>query len=207
MFQVAELLEDLPPSGAVRHGPTYVYRLWKGLLDQWLSSDALVYIITPLLDAKRLADILLLLAKHKLSRSRVQLFTTMRCDGELKFPKVFKHARELVKELRGPNKKRLIVDERLNMAMERLETKFGGFHCKIIACCRPQYTEMVLTSASFHSMHFHYDHSDTVLFMRMPSEDFFNNYMYPLGMAPRHETGSVPILSDNDNDSSTTLTL
>ncbi len=71
-FQLPELLEHLPVAGAIKHGPTYCYRLWKGLLDQWMSTDGTVYVITPLLDSKRLADILLLLVKHKVIHLRLR---------------------------------------------------------------------------------------------------------------------------------------
>ena len=197
------MLEHLPPSGAVKHGPTYVYRLWKGLLDQWISGEGKIYVISPLLDSKRLADIILMLAKNKLSNSRVTMYTTMRCDGEFKYPKVFKGARDMVKELKTSTKKRLIVDERMNMALDRLDSKFGSFHTKLIASCTPQYTEVLLTSASFHSMHFHYDHTDMVLFMRIHTEDFTKDYLEPLGLAPRLTSGSAPILSRNSSDGST----
>ena len=127
----------------------------------------------------------------------------MRCDGENKYPKVFKQARDLLKDLKNPNKKRLIVDDRLNLALERLDTKFGSFHCKMIAWCSPQYTELLLTSASFHSMHFHYEHSDMVLFMRLHTDEFTKNYLEPMGLAPRLAVGSAPLLSQDDSDTAT----
>ena len=156
------------------------------------------------MDAKRLADVILLIAKHKRSRTRVQIYTNIRCDGELKYPKVFKQAKDMIKELKNPNKKRLIVDDRLHLALERIDTKFGSFHCKLVAWCSPQYTEVLLTSASFHGMHFHYEHTDMVLFMRLHTDEFTKNYLAPLGLAPKLETGSAPILAlADDSDSGT----
>jgi len=200
-----DLLEHIPTSGAIRNGPTFVYRLWKGLLDQWISSEGRVYLITPLMDAKRLADVILMVAKHKRSKSRVQLYTNIRCDGELKYPKVYKQAKQMVMELKNSNKKRLIVDDRLKLALERLDVKFGSFHVKLLAWCSPQYTEVLLTSASAHAMHFHHEHADQVLFMRMHSDEFTKNYLAPLGLAPKLDSASAPILSFNDSDSTLTL--
>jgi len=204
-LSIPDLLEHIPTSGAVRHSPTFVYRLWKGLVDQWLSGEGRLYLISPLLDAKRLADIILLIAKHKRTRSRVQLYTNMRCDGELKYPKVFKQAKDLVKDLKNPNKKRLIVEDRLQLALERLDPKFGSFHCKLIASCTPQFTEVLVTSASFHAMHFHYEHTDMVLFMRLHTDEFTKNYLAPLGLAPKLEAGSAPILAMADDSDTATL--
>ncbi len=62
------MLDHLPVAGAIKHGPSYIYRLWKGLLDQWISTAGTVYVVSPLFDAKRVADILLLLVKHKVRR-------------------------------------------------------------------------------------------------------------------------------------------
>jgi len=96
-FQLSDLTAHLPPGGAYKHGPTYIYRLWRTLLDQWIGvAGADVYVVTPLLDARRLADILLMLVKHKLTRSRVHVYTLHRCDAEHKFSRVYKEARDLL---------------------------------------------------------------------------------------------------------------
>jgi len=198
-IQVSELLERIPTSGCIRHSPTFIYRLWKGLLDQWIRGDNRIHVVTPLIDSKRLADLYLTIAKHKLSKSRVQLFTTPRSDGDQKFPKVVKAAKDMIRELKNTTKKRLIVEERLSAALERLDTKFGSFHCKFIACVQTHFTEILSTSASFHAMHFHFEHVDTILFMRMHTEDFINNYLEPLGLAPISKSGSAPILSQDNS--------
>jgi hypothetical protein len=89
---VRDLLNSLPASGAFKQGPSYVYRLWRGLLDAWIAAaGADVYVVTPLLDAKRLSDVLLMLVKHKLSGTRVHLMCLNRCDADAKFPKVSLH--------------------------------------------------------------------------------------------------------------------
>lgn len=86
------MLNSLPASGAFKQGPSYVYRLWRGLLDAWIAAaGADVYVVTPLLDAKRLSDVLLMLVKHKLSGTRVHLMCLNRCDADAKFPKVSLH--------------------------------------------------------------------------------------------------------------------
>ncbi len=117
-----------------------------------------------------------------------------RCDGDTKFPKVYKHARHMLKTLKNPNTgKKLIVDERLNQALKRVDTKFGGFHLKLIACVRNETTELLLTSANFHNWHFHYDHSDMVVYFRLPTDDFRESYLEPLGLVA-HQFGSLPLM-------------
>ncbi len=124
-----------------------------------------------------------------------------RCDGEVKFPKIYKNARQMLKNLKNPNTgKKLIVDERLLAALKRFDAKFGAFHCKLIACVREETTEMLLTSANFHNWHFHYDHSDMVVYFRLPTDDFRDFYLEPLGLAPRF--GSMPLMP---RDTSSTL--
>ena len=117
-----------------------------------------------------------------------------RCDGDTKFPKVYKHARHMLKTLKNPNTgKKLIVDERLNQAIKRVDSKFGGFHLKLIACVRNETTEVLLTSANFHNWHFHYDHSDMVVYFRLPTDDFRESYLEPLGLVA-HKFGSLPLM-------------
>ena len=154
--------------------------------------------VTPLLDAKRVADLMLVMVKHRLSRSQMTLLTTQRCDSEDKFPKVFKHAKDMLRDLKAPNKKRLVVEERLKLALERLEVKYGTFHCRFIAATRGDTTEMLLTSANFHNWHFYYDHSDLVVFLRMPTEDFRLHYLEPLGIA-LPDIGQLGVRSDSES--------
>ena len=169
-----------------------MYRLWKGLLDYWIGNDSEVYVITPLIDAKRVADLFLMLVKHRLSNSTVTLLTMERCDSDDRFSKVYKHAKEMVRDLKAPNKKRLIVEDRIKVASDRLSVKFGAFHCRLIAAVRGDTTEVLLSSANFHNWHFYYDHSDLVIYMRMASEDFKYNYLEPLGLAEMEtENGDV----------------
>ena len=182
-FQIQELLEHLPPSGAFKHGPTYIYRLWRGLLDDWLGRGGDVYIVSPLFDSRRLADILLLLVKHRLAGSRVHLFTLARCDPELKFPKIYKEAKDMVKTIKAPNKNRLIAEERLKLATQRLDAKFGRFHCKFIGFCSGDDAELLLTSASFHKFHLQAEGGDTVLHTKLPAKELINSYISPLGLA------------------------
>ncbi len=107
----------------------------------------------------------------------------------------------MLKNLKNPNTgKKLIVDERLLAALKRFDAKFGAFHCKLIACVRDETTEMLLTSANFHNWHFHYDHSDMVVYFRLPTDDFRDFYLEPLGLAPRF--GSMPLMP---RDTSSTL--
>lgn len=196
-YTLSDLTAHLPPGGAYKHGPTYIYRLWRTLLDQWIGVvGADVYVITPLLDARRLADILLMLVKHKFSRSRVHIYTLHRCDGEHKFSRVYREARDLLQELKAPNKNRLLSDERVKFAAQRLQVKFGRFHCKMIALRVDASAEMLTTSASFHRWHFELESGDTVLHVRMAADELVSNYIAPLGLEHQPSRGL-----DEDDDS------
>ena len=183
LFQVRDLLNNLPASGAFKHGPSYIYRLWRGLLDQWISTGADVYVVTPLLDAKRLSDVLLMLVKHKLSGTRVHLMCLNRCDADAKFPKVLKDAKDILRELKAPNKKRLVQEERLKSAEQRLDVRFGRFHCKLIAMCHNGRAEVMVTSASYHKWHFELENGDTLAHFKLTTGELVNNYLAPLGLA------------------------
>lgn len=197
IIQVQELLEHLPASGAFKHGPTYIYRLWRGLLDDWVGRGGDVYIVSPLFDARRLADILLILVKHRLTGSRVHLFTMERCDPDFKFPKMFREAKDLVKAIKGRNKNRLVAEERLKLATQRLDAKFGRFHCKLISYCGGDDAEVLLTSASFHKFHFQAESGDTVLHAKLTPKELINSYISPLGLA--HQ---VPVDTPSPSESS-----
>lgn len=182
-LQLADLLDHLPPTGAFKHGPTYIYRLWRGLLDHWVGLGGDIYVISPIIDAKRLADILLILVKHKLSTSRLHLYTLHKCDGENKYQKVLKDAEAIVKDIKGPNKKRLVTDDRLKHALQRIDTRLGRLYCKMIAYCSEDRASALITSASFHKWHFDIECGDTVVHFEMRPRDLVNNYLAPLGLA------------------------
>ena len=207
-LQVQDLLEHLPQSGAIKHGPTYIYRLWRGLLDQWISRGGDIYIISPLLDSRRLADVLLILVKHRLAPSRLHIFTMPKCDGEAKFSRVFKDAKEMIRKIKGPNKKRLVAEERMKLAIQRLEAKFGRFHCKIIASCVGNEAEVMVTSASFHKWHYEFESGDIVCHFRLSTEELITHYLAPLGLEHQllMESASPASTSATTTPSTTPLT-
>lgn len=140
--------------------------------------------VTPLLDARRLSDILLMLVKQRLSGTRVHLMCLHRCDTDSKYSKVLRDAKEMLRELKGVNKKRLVQEERLRSAEQRLDARFGRFHCKLIAMSsREGLAEVMVTSASFHKWHFELENGDTLAHFRLTASELVNNYLAPLGLA------------------------
>ncbi len=109
-------------------------------------------------------------------------------DGDTKFPKVLKEARDHILGIKCPNKKRLVAEERLAIAERRLRSSFGRFHCKFIAYCpdgapgSSDEAEILLTSASFHKFHFDIESGDTVVYFRLPTSFLINHYLAPLGL-------------------------
>ena len=197
VFQVNDLLDRLPGTGAFKHGPQYIYRLWRGLLDSWVQRSGDIYIVSPQIDAQRLADVLLVLVKHKLSTSRVHLLTMSRCDLDKPYNKVLREARDVIAELRAPNRNRLVSEERLARAQARLDVRFGRQNSKLTAVCWEERAELLLTSASAHRWHFDLECADTVVHFDMRPSDLVNNYLAPMGLA--HQ---VPLESPTTANSS-----
>ncbi|KAJ8308585.1 hypothetical protein KUTeg_013459 [Tegillarca granosa] len=68
-------------TGAVKDGPTYIYKIWKSLLNKWFSDGKYhVYIASPFLDSDRLDDICKLVLKNKLTASLDALYVRRQCD-------------------------------------------------------------------------------------------------------------------------------
>ena len=152
-----------------------------------------MYISSPLLDAMRMRDILLLLIKHRCSRTQLKLCTQPKCDGESKYPRILKLARDMIKTYKGPKKKRLISDERLKGAVEAVDVKFALFNCKFIAVSFEEKTDMLISSASFHKWHFDFDSGDLCTLVQMSTDDFRQNYLEPLGLAHMVEHNPLPV--------------
>ena len=208
-LQANDLLVQLPTTGAIKHGPRYVYRLWRALIDTWLGypsspnvgiqlddNGGHVYIISPLIDSKRIADLLLLLVKHRLSHCRMHIYTMQRCSGEDgKFERVFKDAKEMVRGLRDPvTKKRVVVEERLKKALARLDIRFGRFQTKMIAYSRDDFAELLTTSANFHSWNFVHDNTDNVCYFRLPAADLKHCYLDPLGLGNTDDVNGAAMM-------------
>lgn len=201
---------QLPTTGAIKNGPRYVYNLWRGLIDTWLGypmavpglhenpEDSIghVYIISPLIDSKRLADVLLLLIKHRLTSCRLHIYTMQRCSGEDgKFERVFKDAKEMVRGIRDPTtKRRAVVEERLRQALTRIDIRFGRFQTKMVAYHREDYAELLLTSANFHAWNFAHENSDSVCYLRLPSSDLKQSYLTPLGLLDGPESNGTAMM-------------
>ena len=196
MLQVNDLLDRLPGTGAFKHGQNYIYRLWRGLIEHWVAQGGDVYVVTPQIDARRLADILLILVKHKLSTSRMHIYTMNKCDLDKTYAKVLKDARDVIKALKAPSGKRLVADERLKHAEQRVDVRYGRLYCKLIAVCFQDRAEALLTSASFHKWHFDIECGDTLVHFDLRPKDLINNYLAPLGLA--HQ-----LLSDSHTPSPT----
>jgi hypothetical protein len=106
-----------------------------------------------------------------------------KCDSDNKFQKVLKDAEMHVKEIKGPNKKKLISDERLSHALQRIDTRLGRLYCKMIAYCAEDRAAVLITSASFHKWHFDMECGDTVVHFELSPRELINHYLAPLGLA------------------------
>lgn len=68
------LISQIPDCGCIKEGPLFTYTLWKSLLDYWFRMGSVVTIVTPQIDAERLADILLLMLKNRGSGFMARLY-------------------------------------------------------------------------------------------------------------------------------------
>lgn len=183
--KASDMQAFLPVSGCIRHGPGFIYRLWKGMMDEWLCRGGTVFIVSPLIDARRVADILLLLVKHasKSNNCKVKMLCLEQCDGRLNFNKILAIAKNKVLRVKGPNGRRLVRGYRLNYGInDRLEVKHANFHCKLIAHMRSDgIVDILLTSANFHRWHLDVDNGDFVQKITLTMDQFNKNYLQHIG--------------------------
>ena len=107
---------------------------------------------------------------------------------------------DISQDLKAPNKNRLLSEERVRFAAQRLQVKFGRFHCKMIAVRVDANAETLTTSASFHRWHFELESGDTVFYTRMTADELVNNYIAPLGLDHQPSVGV-----DEDDEVSPTI--
>lgn len=146
------------------------------------------------MDARRLADVILLLVKHRLSVARVVILTLAQCDDGQSAVNVLAAAKKMLQQMRGPNGRRLVADRRLTLADEHIELRRvkDGLYSKLIAVCLPSgMGEIMLTSASYHRTHFEADTSDTVTFFRVRADELAQSYLAPLGLTRPFSTLST----------------
>lgn len=158
----------------VRDGSTYIYRLWKSLLHWWFSDpDSKVYLVTPFLDASRLAEICQIILQHKNEASLDAFYVRQQCDRERKIHEVKQDA---LKQFKDANDQMFIeykIFANIIYPMKR-------FHAKFMARVKSGEAQVLVTSANFHADHFEHSNMETVQFLTMSETKFIKDILGPI---------------------------
>ena len=158
----------------VRDGSTYIYCLWKSLLHSWFSDpDSKVYLVTPFLDASRLAEICQIILQHKNEASLAAFYVRQQCDRERKIHEVKQDALKLFKDANDQMFIEYKIFPNIIYPMKR-------FHAKFMACVKSDEAQVVVTSANFHGDHFEHSNMETVQFLTMSEAKFLKDILGPI---------------------------
>ncbi|CAH1792591.1 unnamed protein product [Owenia fusiformis] len=169
-------LESLNQVGGIKDGPTYIYKLWKSLLDMWISTEGnKVYIVSPFMDADRLADVAEICMNNAWTANNLTAIYARRiCDGERTISDL---KRDVLTYYNQDEKKKLFVEYKV---FSKIIYPVKTFHAKFIATTKDGMADVLVTSANFHGSHFVRSNMETVFFVRMTEQEFLENYINPI---------------------------
>ncbi|WAR18213.1 hypothetical protein MAR_000051 [Mya arenaria] len=159
----------------VRDGSTYIYRLWRSLLHNWLADpDRKVYIVTPFLDATRLTDICNIVIQHRIEANLDSIYVRQKCD-ENGFGTIQQVKKQTLDKYDA--KEQMYIEYKIFSAMIY---PFKRFHAKFIGCMKGNEAEVLSTSANFHGDHFDYSNMETVHYQKMSDVEFISKFLGPI---------------------------
>lgn len=158
-------------------GKTYIYPLWKSLLSQWLSKPShTVYLATPYLDDKRMADICNIVIENPDTANIKALFVRRKkCWFKKNITEIVENAMLNIPEDNHPIIKKTIF-EKIFLQMPQ---KY--FHSKFIGCIYKEKAEVLVTSANFTSFHFDIENYESVVYHETTKAEFIERFLVPLG--------------------------
>lgn len=161
----------------IKDGPTYIYKLWKSLLSQWLSNpDCKVYLATPFLDVERMTDICELVLKNFTTANIEAFYVRIKCNYNEKISDVKRTAQNWF-----PGKQQPIIEYKL---YNRIVYPLSTFHCKFIGCTDGQGgAEVLVTSANFTADHFKHHNAESAVYHTMSEADFIQRFIRPLSFS------------------------
>ncbi|KAK3093344.1 hypothetical protein FSP39_014291 [Pinctada imbricata] len=173
-YSMSEQLQTLR-NACVKDGGTYIYQLWKNLLNSWLSdSKNKVFIVTPFLDSGKLKDICNIVLSKQHSANINRFYVRQKCDDPLFLMDIIRisTAKFTVAE------KMVIKKEIINKMVCDFTSRF---HCKFIACVKEDNSaEVLVTSANFTRQHFNCSNAESVFYQDMTVEQFRSRFLQPL---------------------------
>lgn len=164
----------------IKPGKTYIYPLWKSLLSRWLSKPShTVYLATPYLDDKRMADICNIVIENADTANIRALFVRRKClktiHEEKNITEIIENAMLNIPEDNHPIIKKTIF-EKIFLQMPQ---KY--FHSKFIGCTYKERAEVLITSANFTGSHFNIENYESVVYHEMTKAEFIERFLVPLG--------------------------
>lgn len=160
-------------TGAVKDGPTYIYKIWKSLLNKWFSDGNYhVFIATPFLDSDRLDDICKLVLKNKLTASVDALYVRRQCDIDKDISDVKRTTQQ-----RFAPQDQVFIEYKIYSSIIYPLTHF---HAKFIAGIKDDRAEVLITSANFHAENFVRPNAENIMYGEMSASEFTAKYLRPI---------------------------
>lgn len=153
---------------------------WKVII-----SGGALTVASPSIDARRLADIYLLLIRNKGRPFSIQLYTQLKPQ---KFKEAVDDAKTILAKIKDEEiKKRSLLNKQdIEWAVNKIPTTFHSFHCNFIAAAIAEdKNEILVTSARFTRTHFDLGACDTVSHAKMTDKGLREFYLLPLGIRTR----------------------
>ena len=163
--------------GGLKNGFTYVYQLWKSLLNHWFGQEGTrVYMASPFLDTERLTDIVEIFLRHK-PRTNLEVFYTQAKSNE----KGKKSTAEMKKEVSN------IFNPKLGPFIEyhvyrHIMYPRIKFNANFLAGVRDGIARVLVTSASFDGNHFAAENFETVMYIQLSEVEFREKYIKPISV-------------------------
>lgn len=162
----------------IKIGDTDVYRAWKSLLSDWLSTPGCkVYLVTPFIDTTRMVDIIEIVRKNPETANIESFYLREKCPQSK--TDLIKSAKQRICGKEETEMSKLIEDKIFNKIVEAKNHRH--FHAKFIGCVYNNNTARVLvTSANFNSDHFGFANREWVVCHEMSGHEFEKRFIDPL---------------------------
>lgn len=159
----------------IKPGKTYIYPFWKFLLSRWLSKPShVVYLATPYLDDKRMADICDIVIENPDTANIGALYVRrIRCWMKKNITEIIKKAMLNIPCENHPIIKKTIFEKIF------LQKPQKRFHSKFIGCIYKERAEVLVTSANFTGWHFDAHNYESAVYHEMTRAEFIKRFIKP----------------------------
>ena len=154
----------------VRDGATYIYKIWKSLLNHWCSdSSRRLYLVTPTLDVQRLADICTIILDHRLTANLDALYVRQKCDPNLS---IFEVKQRVLNKFDA--KDQMFLEYKIYSS---IIYPVKNFTSSFIASVKGDIAEVLVTSSNFHAKDFCAATMGSVHYQEMSDIDFIHRFL------------------------------